>query len=66
MTITWRAQLLILLAALAGLSACSREYIHEPWMGGRGEQVKQKWESPPAPHRDDEMRTRLLMTQSDH
>jgi len=67
MTTTWGARFLILVvAALPILSACSRDYIHEPWMGGRGEQVKQQWESPPPPHRDDEMRTRLLTTQSDH
>jgi hypothetical protein len=67
MNTTRRTRLLmLLLAALPGLAACSGEYIHEPWMGGRGEQAKQKWESPPSPHRENEMRTRLLTTQSDH
>ncbi|MGE5241724.1 MAG: hypothetical protein ACM3NI_08760 [Bacteroidota bacterium] len=57
---------IVLLAVLSGLTACTSGNVHEPWMGGRGEQAKQKWESPPSPHREDEMRTRLLTTQSDH
>jgi hypothetical protein len=64
---TWRARFLMLvMVALPVLAACSRDYIHEPWMGGRGEQAKQKWVGPPAPHREDAMRTRLLTTQGDH
>ena len=58
--------LMILLAALLSLTACSGGHVQEPWMGGRGEQAKQKWESPLAPQRLNEMRTRLLTTQSDH
>jgi len=58
--------LMILLAVLPSLTACSGGYIQEPWTGGRGEETKQKWDSPPAPQRLHEMRTRLLTTQSDH
>jgi len=67
MTTTRRMRFVVLLLTLLpGLAACAGEYVHEPWTGRSGEQVKQKWESPPAPHREDQMRTRLLMTQSDH
>jgi len=58
--------LMILLAVAPSLAACSGGYVQEPWMGGPGEQAKQKWESPPTPERLHEMRTRLLTTQSDH
>ena len=57
---------MFLLAVLPVLAACTGGSVHEPWTGGRGGQVKQKWESPPSPNRDDEMRIRLLTTQSDH
>ena len=58
--------LMILLVALASLTACTGGHVQEPWTGGRGEEAKQKWESSPAPERLHEMRTRLLTTQSDH
>jgi hypothetical protein len=58
--------LMILLVALPSFTACTGGHVQEPWTGGRGEQAKQKWQSPPAPQRLNEMRTRLLTTQSDH
>jgi hypothetical protein len=58
--------LMILLVALLSFTACTSGHVQEPWTGGRGELAKQKWESPPAPQRLNEMRTRLLTTQSDH
>jgi len=58
--------MIVLLVVLSGLTACTGGNVHEPWTQGRGEQAKQKWENPPSPHRGDDMRTRLLTTQSDH
>jgi hypothetical protein len=57
---------LIALGALAGvLSACQTENVHEPWMNSSAEQTKKSWLSQPSSHREDEMRTRIMTTQTD-
>jgi hypothetical protein len=64
----WKARVAaaMALAALGGiLSGCEAEYVHSPWMNTRAEQAKKTWVSPLSAHQNDEMRTRLMTTQTD-
>lgn len=57
-------RLAVVLAA-AVLAGCAKGYIQEPWTGGPGEQAKEKWDSPRTPQQLDQLRNRLMTSQTD-
>lgn len=60
------AGLLVVAVLAAAETGCAkRSYIGEPWMGGSGEQVKEKWESPRTPQQLEQLRNRMMTSQTD-
>jgi len=59
----WKRLAVVLVVAV--LAGCAKGYIQEPWTGGPGEQAKEKWESPRTPQQLDQLRNRLMTSQTD-
>ena len=45
-----------------GISACER--VHEPWMG-KDRETKMGWQSPPTAQHEDQLRIRMMTSQTD-
>ncbi len=56
------AALAAIVAVMFIVAGCAK--IHEPWMGADAE-TKKKWQSPPTEHESDQLRNRLMTSQTD-